>query len=287
MAMSYKTPPSTARVASGSKKVVPRVRRADHVGEEDRDDLEHLLRARSGRRPPAGPKRAASGSVSSAGVARTAHTRSLPTIRSKQSPFYFSILYLGDLTGWGPRELGDAASAADWPAGAMTCLHRGAQSALGGSTRPGAAHMADAPLRAAPGWQDLGEAGTRKGRYVTHTAGRAAPGDTAVALGLRGLVGRGLRRHRVRLSVPSIRWLEGPVASGSVSGRQAHGGAFACDRLHIEHGAIQGQPEGIENFVLEPALKALRSTARLGSYTYTATLFAFQVGRASSVSAPS
>jgi urease accessory protein UreH len=42
------------------------------------------------------------------------------------------------------------------------------------------------------------------------------------------------------------------------------------------------RPLMFENFVLEPDIRSIESTARLGGYTHTATFFAFQVGRSSS-----
>jgi urease accessory protein len=66
-------------------------------------------------------------------------------------------------------------------------------------------------------------------------------------------------------------------------GRQAMGEQFAFERLHIET-AVRSRlrPLALENFVLEPGIRSIESTARLGDYSHTATLFAFQVGRSSS-----
>jgi urease accessory protein len=66
-------------------------------------------------------------------------------------------------------------------------------------------------------------------------------------------------------------------------GRQAMGEQFAFERLHVET-AVRSKfrPLVLENFVLEPRMRSIESTARLGGYTHTATLFAFQVGRSSS-----
>ena len=66
-------------------------------------------------------------------------------------------------------------------------------------------------------------------------------------------------------------------------GRQAMGEQFAFDRLHIETDVrSRHRPLVLENFVLEPNIRSMESTARLGGYTHTATLLAFQVGRSSS-----
>jgi urease accessory protein len=66
-------------------------------------------------------------------------------------------------------------------------------------------------------------------------------------------------------------------------GRQAMGEQFAFERLQVET-AVRSRlrPLVLENFVLEPNIRSVESTARLGGYTHTATLFAFQVGRSSS-----
>src|SRR5205807_2218243 len=41
------------------------------------------------------------------------------------------------------------------------------------------------------------------------------------------------------------------------------------------------RPLLLENFVLQPRLRSMRSQARLGDYTHTATFYAVQVGRSS------
>lgn len=65
-------------------------------------------------------------------------------------------------------------------------------------------------------------------------------------------------------------------------GRQAMGEQFAFERLRVET-AVRSKlrPLVLENFVLEPRIRSMESTARLGGYTHTATFFAFQVGRSS------
>jgi urease accessory protein len=66
-------------------------------------------------------------------------------------------------------------------------------------------------------------------------------------------------------------------------GRQAMGEQFAFDRLHVEAEVRSKlRPLMLESFVLEPHVRAIESAARLGGYTHSATLYAFQVGRSSS-----
>lgn len=66
-------------------------------------------------------------------------------------------------------------------------------------------------------------------------------------------------------------------------GRQAMGEQFAFDRLHVEI-AVRStvRPLVLEEYILEPHIRSIESISRLGPYTHTATLFAFQVGRSSS-----
>ena len=66
-------------------------------------------------------------------------------------------------------------------------------------------------------------------------------------------------------------------------GRQAMGEQFAFERLHV-HTAVRSKlrPLLLEDYALEPRLRSIESAARLGAYTHTATLFAFQVGRSAS-----
>jgi urease accessory protein len=66
-------------------------------------------------------------------------------------------------------------------------------------------------------------------------------------------------------------------------GRQAMGEQFKFERLQIET-SVQSRlrPLVLEDYVLEPDIRSMESTARLGSYAHTATFFAFQVGRSSS-----
>jgi urease accessory protein len=65
-------------------------------------------------------------------------------------------------------------------------------------------------------------------------------------------------------------------------GRQAMGEQFAFERLHVATVVrSKRRPLLLDNFVLEPHIRSIESMARLGGYTHTATLFAFQVGRSS------
>lgn len=66
-------------------------------------------------------------------------------------------------------------------------------------------------------------------------------------------------------------------------GRQAMGEEFAFERLQVDTDVrLKRQPIFLENFVLEPHLRPLQSSARLGGYTHAATFFAFQTGQTSS-----
>jgi urease accessory protein len=62
-------------------------------------------------------------------------------------------------------------------------------------------------------------------------------------------------------------------------GRQASGEIFAFDRIRLETELRSGtRPLLLENFLLEPRERPLRSTARLGPYTHTASFVACQTG---------
>ncbi len=70
-------------------------------------------------------------------------------------------------------------------------------------------------------------------------------------------------------------------------GRQARGERFAFERLRIEsdiHAAggqhAGGRPVVRERFLLEPAVRPLSSTARMGEYTHLATFYALHPGAA-------
>lgn len=62
-------------------------------------------------------------------------------------------------------------------------------------------------------------------------------------------------------------------------GRQASGEEFLFERIRLET-ALQScaRPLLLENFLLEPAARPLRSSARMGKYTHTASFVACQVG---------
>lgn len=63
-------------------------------------------------------------------------------------------------------------------------------------------------------------------------------------------------------------------------GRQAAGEQFAFDRLHFENLVISGDgPVLHENFVLDPAVRPLRSIARLGPYSWICNFCVCQPGR--------
>ncbi len=63
-------------------------------------------------------------------------------------------------------------------------------------------------------------------------------------------------------------------------GRQAMGEEFAFDNLHVETQVrTHDHPILLENFNLDPRSRSLRSVVRLGDYAYTASFYAFQVGR--------
>jgi urease accessory protein len=63
-------------------------------------------------------------------------------------------------------------------------------------------------------------------------------------------------------------------------GRQAMGELFAFERLRVETLVrSHHRPLIIENFLLEPGVRLMQSEARLGSYLYTASFCAIQVGR--------
>lgn len=63
-------------------------------------------------------------------------------------------------------------------------------------------------------------------------------------------------------------------------GRQAMGETFGYDRLRV-HTELRtsARPLLLENFVLEPKLRPLTSTARLGPYTHMANFYACKVGQ--------
>jgi urease accessory protein len=66
-------------------------------------------------------------------------------------------------------------------------------------------------------------------------------------------------------------------------GRQAMGEEFAFDTLRVEtrvHSAHR--PLLFEDLLLKPGARPLQSNARLGAYSYTASFYAFQVGRSAS-----
>lgn len=66
-------------------------------------------------------------------------------------------------------------------------------------------------------------------------------------------------------------------------GRQAMGEEFACESLRIETSVhSDSRPLMLENFLIEPASRSLRSIARLGQYSHTASFCALQIGRPSS-----
>jgi len=66
-------------------------------------------------------------------------------------------------------------------------------------------------------------------------------------------------------------------------GRQAMGEQFVFERLQVETAVRSNiRPLLLENFVLEPRLRSLESTARLSVYSHAATFYAFQVGRPAS-----
>ena len=66
-------------------------------------------------------------------------------------------------------------------------------------------------------------------------------------------------------------------------GRQAMGELFAFDSLRIETNLRSTtRPLVLENFLLQPSMKAMQSTARLGDHLHMATFYAMQVGRPTS-----
>ena len=70
-------------------------------------------------------------------------------------------------------------------------------------------------------------------------------------------------------------------------GRQAMGERFQFESLRVEtavraHDRFSVRPLLLENFRLRPFEYSLSSPARLGDYTHTASLYAFQVGRSAS-----
>ncbi len=86
-------------------------------------------------------------------------------------------------------------------------------------------------------------------------------------------------RHRQRTSVS--------LAQGATlfwwdvlaPGRQAMGETFAFDSLHIQTELrSQSRPLLLENFILEPGKRSLRSVARLGEYSHLANFYACSVG---------
>jgi len=63
-------------------------------------------------------------------------------------------------------------------------------------------------------------------------------------------------------------------------GRQAMGEAFAYDRLRVENSLrSQTRPLLLENFCLEPRLRPLQSTSRMGGYLHAANFYAIGIGR--------
>lgn len=62
-------------------------------------------------------------------------------------------------------------------------------------------------------------------------------------------------------------------------GREAHGELFAYDLLHLKLDLLaDGRPVALERIKLEPAARPLTSFARLGPYTYYATMYICYVG---------